>query len=310
LIADFVYYREASGCWNESSYEPNLVLFDRHCARRFPQASSLTQEMVDGWCARRATETPNSCRSRIYVVVALVRYLRARGLADVAEPEIPARERLAYVPHAFTDAELARFFHACDTIPAAPATPERRSRRITVPVFFRLLYSSGLRTCEARLLRVGDADLDQGVLSVRDSKGPGQHYVALHPSMTELMRLYDAAISLQFPGRAYFFPANGKTGRHPRGWVQRNFKQMWRSASAAPAVAYQLRHHYAVVNINRWVGQGLGFDAELLHLSRSMGHATVASTRAYYSLVPAIGDVIEDLTGVGFDQIVPEVPNG
>ena len=308
LIADFVYYREASGCWNTSSYEPYLVLFDRYCAKRFPGAVALAWEMVDGWCRKRDTEAPNSCRSRIYVVVGFVRYLRARGLADVPDPEIPRRERAVCIPHDFTDIELARFFQACDSLPDG-GTPDQRSRRITVPVFFRLLYSSGLRTTEARLLRVEDTDLGGGVLSVRKSKGPDQHYVALHPSMAELMRVYDAAIGRQFPVRTYFFPARADSFHTP-AWVQHNFKQLWGSVNAAPAVAYQLRHCYATRNINRWIGQGLGFEAKLLSLSKSMGHAVIESTRAYYSLTPAISSVIEELTGAGFDEIVPEAQDG
>jgi hypothetical protein len=50
LLGDFVYYREVSGCWNEASYEPNLVLFDRYCMKHFPVGVVLTQAMVDGWC--------------------------------------------------------------------------------------------------------------------------------------------------------------------------------------------------------------------------------------------------------------------
>lgn len=178
-----------------------------------------------------------------------------------------------------------------------------------MPVFFRLLYSSGLRTTEARLLRVEDVDLADGVLSVRNSKGPSQHYVALHPSMAELMRLYDTAISRLFPGRAYFFPARGDAFHTP-AWAQHNFKQVWRSVNAAQATPYQLRHHYATQNINRWVGERLGFDAKLLSLSKSMGHTTLESTKRYYSLVPGVAAVIDELTGAGFDEIVPEAPRG
>jgi Phage integrase family. len=61
-----------------------------------------------------------------------------------------------------------------------PTTPCRRdvlSRRIIVPVFFRLLYSSGIRTTEARLLRADDVNLDDGVLNIRHSKGFSQHFV-------------------------------------------------------------------------------------------------------------------------------------
>ena len=309
LIEDFVFYRKASGRWSEPWNGRNLAVFDRHCHDSYPEARALSQEMVDGWCRQRATETNNSCRARIYVVVGFVRYLRARGLTEAAEPAVPAAERPERTPHAFTDQELRDFFHACDTIPLQPATPERRVRRITMPVFFRLLYSSGLRTTEARQLRVEDVDLDTGVLSVRRSKGPDQHHVVLHPSMLDLMRRYDEAVSRLRPARAYFFPAQGDSF-HRSKWVSRNFNALWGQHNQGHVLAYDLRHHYATANINQWIGEGFGFDAKLLLLSKSMGHTVIESTTYYYSLVPALAAVIEDKTGAGFDAIVPEAAHG
>ena len=148
LIKAYVFYQKASGHWNEASYEPNLLLFDRYLKKQYRQALLLSQKMVDGWCHKRDTETNNSCRSRIYVVKSFIRYLRKRGETDVMEPDIPRRERRTYIPHSFTGAELVNFFRACDSLPCVPHTPEQRSRKITIPVFFRLLYSSGIRTYE------------------------------------------------------------------------------------------------------------------------------------------------------------------
>jgi integrase len=310
LIDGFVRHREASGRWNESSYGPNLLLFDRDVLRRFPDGTALTQEMVDGWCARRPTESNSSCRSRAYVVAGLVKHLRARGLTDVAPPALPPARRGAYTPHAFTDDELDRFFAACDSVgPPAPRTLEQWSRRITVPVFFRLLYSTGLRTTEARLLATEDVDLVEGVLSVRRSKGGAQHHVPVCDSMLELLKQYDAAVRVRLPGRAYFFPARNDSF-HTRVWVQNNFKAAWEQASGAPATAYELRHHYATENVNRWVGQGFDFHAKLVYLSKTMGHTVLESTRRYYSLVPALADLLRQRTGPGFDAIIPEARHG
>ncbi|MDR2374127.1 MAG: tyrosine-type recombinase/integrase [Bifidobacteriaceae bacterium] len=303
LIADFVYYRQASGRWNDS-HRGNLARFDRHCAARFPGAASLSQDMVDTWCRQRVGETGASCRTRAAAVVAFVRYMRERSLTDVADPALPPWERSAYVPHPFTEAELGRFFAACDALPGG-GNDERRSRRITVPVFFRLLYSSGIRTTEARLLRTRDVNLEEGTLDIRRSKGPDQHHVALHPSMAGLMGRYDQAISALRPGRSYFFPAR-RDSFHTAAWVQANFRELWDGVNAAHATPYELRHHYAVANINQWTGQGLDFGARLLYLSKSMGHTALESTRRYYSLVPALGGIMEDLAGPGFDEIVPE----
>ena len=97
-IHSFIRYRQASQRWNDSSYEENLMLFDHYCHANDPCATALTQEMVDGWCRQRRTETNNSCRSRIYVVDSFIRFLNMRGLSNVQPPQIPWKERRRYLP--------------------------------------------------------------------------------------------------------------------------------------------------------------------------------------------------------------------
>lgn len=306
LIRAFVSYRKASGRWNEASYEVNLSLFDKYCYKHFSDASELSQGMADSWCAQRETETNNSCRSRIYPVVSLIRYLRKRGMTTVTEPTVPRKEPRDYIPHAFTETELQNFFTACDSISADPPTEEQLSRQITVPVFFRLLYSSGIRMNEARALMRDDVDLDSGVVNIRYSKGHSQHYVVLHDSMLLLMRQYDDAIDKMYPDRVYFFPARNRNGGfHRASWVQQNFNKMWRQHNCRNVVPYELRHNYAVENINGWTDVGLDFNAKLLYLSKSMGHSVLESTKYYYSLVPGLAGIIEAQTDEG--TVIPEV---
>ena len=306
LIQTYVSYQKASGHWNESSYEPNLLLFDRFCKKQFPDAVHLSQEMVDVWCHKRDTEINNSCRSRVYVIVSFIRYLRKRGKTNVLEPMLPKKERRIYIPHAFTDVELANFFSACDNLPSVPRTSEQFCRKITIPVFFRLLYSSGMRTNEARMLSVEDIDLCHGIINIRYSKGRAQHYVALHDSMLDLLKKYDATIQKQYSNRTYFFPARGDKF-HGRAWVQKNFRELWDKYNNSHTTAYELRHHYAIENINRWTDEGFEFHAKLLYLSKSMGHSVLESTKYYYSLVPRMADILEEKTGMDLESIVPEV---
>jgi len=305
LMQAYISYQKASGHWNES-YEQNLLQFDRYCKRQYPKTALLSQEIVEGWCHKRDTETNNSCRSRIYVVFSFIQYLRKRGKTDVMVPAIPRKERRTYIPHSFTDTELVNFFRACDGLPSASYTPDQRSRKITIPVFFRLLYSSGIRTNEARMLRLEDVDLCYGILNIRYSKGHAQHYVVLHDSMLELLKIYDAAIRRQYPHRAYFFPARGNAF-HTSKWVATNFRKLWDKYNSSYATAYELRHHYAIENINRWTDEGFGFDVKLLYLSKSMGHSTLESTKYYYSLVPGMADILQKKTGIDFENIIPEV---
>jgi len=137
-------------------------------------------------------------------------------------------------------------------------------------------------------------------------KGNDQHHVALHDSMAELMRQYDGAISRFYPNREFFFPSkNGEN--YSRHWVTHVFQELWRKTNSTYAVPYDLRHHYAVTNINQWICEGFNFDDKLLYLSKSMGHYDVESTKYYYSLVPGLADILEDRTNVDFEDIVPEV---
>lgn len=305
-IKDFIHFRKASGSWNESSYEGNLKLFDAYVAMNYPDARILSQEMANTWCAKRDTETNNSCRSRIYVVVSFIKYLKNRKATDIDIPMVPRKEKRSYIPHAFTDAELHDFFHACDTLSVYHNSLPNKLHKVIIPVFFRLLFSSGMRTNEARLLKRADVNLDSGVISIRDSKGGDQHYVVMHDSMAELMRRYDAAADRLIPGRIYFFPSMHDSP-HPRGWVTWNFNALWGRAGCVGATAYELRHHYATYNINKWMDAGFDFEDKMLYLSRSMGHRSMEETKRYYSIVPAFSDILEEKTGNSMDMIIPEV---
>lgn len=306
LIQSFIRYRKASDHWNEASYEPNLLLFDRYCVKNYPNCVELTQKMSDGWCGQRGTETNNACRSRIYVVVSFIRYLRERGMTSIQEPKLPRKEHRTYIPHAFTKEELTDFFNECDSLPACPSNEPVLSRKLTIPVFFRLLYSSGIRTNEARMLRMTDVNLKHGILDIRYSKGHDQHYIVMHDSMLALMRRYDEAIKKLYLNRTYFFPARNDSF-HKRGWVEKNFRQIWDKVSPVYSTAYELRHHYAVENINRWIDVGFNFDDKLLYLSKSMGHTVIESTKYYYSIVPGMSQILKEKTEKGFDRMIPEV---
>jgi integrase len=306
LAAGFIKFRKACGCWNEACYGSNLRRFRHYCTENYPDATTLTQEMVDGWCGKRETESNNSCRARISVVAVFVEYLRGRGLTEAIKPLIPLKQNRKYIPHAFSPQELENFFRACDEIEAPVDALAKIGKKLTVPVFFRLLYSTGIRTNEARQLKKSDVDLTHGVLHIDVSKGNNQRFVVLHDSMLEIMLQYDSAMTARCPGREYFFPSP-MGGSYQTTWVGNVFDEMWTKYNTAHATPYDLRHNYAVENINKWVGYGFDFFDKLVALSKSMGHAGVEGTKYYFHLVPALADVIEEVSGESFDDLVPEV---
>lgn len=303
-IEKFIRKRKLAENWNDN-YDTNLRIFDNFCADHYP-GEFLNQEMINEWCGKRKTEDNGSCHSRIAAVIQFVRFMIDQGY-DLQEPYNPKPRKHNYIPHFFTEDELTKFFDACDSIVLYDRSLTKKIRKIQIPVLFRLLYSTGIRTTEARLLKRCDVDLVNGVLNIQKSKGYDQHYVALHESMTEILIMYDETINKLQPDRTYFFEnASGK--HYEKTFVSKNFAKMWKAAGlTGNAIPYEFRHNYVIENIMSWDDDCfLTFD-KLLFLQKSLGHRNVSSTLYYFSLAPTMADKLYEKSNDNFNEIVPEV---
>src|ERR1035438_2112012 len=63
---------------------------------------------------------------------------------------------------------------------------------VMLPVLFRLLLGCGLRISEALGLRLGDTDLDNGILVIRKSKFNKDRLIPLSDSLLAVLREYSA----------------------------------------------------------------------------------------------------------------------
>ena len=303
MIIDFINYRKVSQSWN-FNYEATLKMFENHCLKKFPNAKNLTQEMIDSWCFQRDTEKNKSYNNRTKVIRAFLEYTNSRNLTKLKLPEILKSEKYKYIPHAFTEQEFSNFFKACDEMELKLKSKVGKLKKLSVPVFFRLLYSTGMRHIEARLLKRENVDLTEGIINIEESKSYSQHYVALCESMKELLTIYDKEINKLYPNRIYFF-TTPKNEPHHRKWVDRNFKEAWKKYNTTDAIPYDIRHHYAITNINSWINQDINFTANLYYLSKSMGHSSIEKTKYYYALTPAISDIFKNQIQDDFNNIVP-----
>ncbi len=308
ILDRYEFYRKASDRWDEASSTPQyLHLFDKFIASNYPSATILTQEIVDNWCSQRGTESNNSCRARIYPTIMFLRYYIEREFVDINLRLLPKKQPQISIPHPFTDEELSRFFNACDKYPFNYRHPKSsKILQMSLPVMFRLLFSSGIRTTELRKLERRDVNLKNGVLNICKSKGHDQHYVALHDTMLGLMRKYDVSIDRYSPDRKYFFQSF--TGNiYSRSSLAYYFRNIWGTCNPCKAIPYAFRHHFAVVNINSWSGDGMKNQGKLSYLAKAMGHRQMQSTVYYYSITPGLSDIIKELTEEDFNNIIPDV---
>lgn len=304
LIQSFIEYRIASNKWNEG-YNYLIHEFDNYCDISH-HAIDLTQEMVDGWTAKRNTELNRSRNNRALLIRSFIFFLRERGLTEVNAPELLHAEPKQYKPHAFTNTELSAFFAEADRQVIEAKNRNIAFTALTSAVLFRLLYSSGMRTTEARLLKTGDVDLQSGVVHINSTKANLRHFVVLHDDVLKMLRRYNELATDRNANREFFFLVrNGHCMSHET--LTNRFQKIWKNVSDVHAVPYDLRHNYAITNINSWTDAGFDFHDKFLYLSKSMGHTSLESTRYYYSMVPTFADTIYAQSGKSFDEIVPEV---
>lgn len=289
--------------------EVQLKRFDRYLVENYPLATSLTQEIVLTWCRKKPYEAQANQCARASILRQFTKYLDAIGVEAYLLPKgyFPAEK--PYVPYIYTQDELARFFAKTDQCGACREFPERH---LIMPVLFRMLYLCGLRVSEARLMKVGDVDLENGILSIQHAKKDNRRLVPMSDALAERCRQYSKKVH-PFPGPDdYFFPA---LGRKPLtiGNVYKNFRKfLWQAGIShhgrghGPRV-HDFRHTYAVHCLKKWGEQAKDLAAYLPVLKTYLGHDSFAET-AYYLRLTA--DVFPELTlklETCYPEIIPEL---
>ena len=286
-----------------------LARFEAFCRVEFPGLGTVSQASVEAWVAsaRRREVRPATLQALAAPVRELARWLGHRGVHAYVLPVGVLARPARYVPHIYTDQELAALFAQTDRCRYCSQVPFRHQ---VMPVLFRTIYACGLRLSEARLLRPGDVDIDAGVLQVRDAKGGKDRQVPV----SEPLRVRLADYHAQLVGRSawdWFFP--GRNGLPLTvANIDKNFRRfLWRARIShggrghGPRV-HDLRHTFAVNNLRFWFAQGQDVGALLPILQTYMGHSSLRDTAYYLRLTaesyPDITARVQQATG---DVVAP-----
>jgi len=291
-----------------------LARFEAFCRIEFPGLGTVSQASVEAWVAsaRRREVRPATLQALAAPVRELARWLGRRGHHAYVLPVGVLARPARYVPHIYTDQELAALFAQTDRCRYCSQVP---FRHLVMPVLFRTIYACGLRLSEARLLRPGDVDIDAGVLQVRDAKGGKDRQVPVSEPLRVRLSDYHAQLvgcSAQVGlGLSWFFP--GRNGLPLTvANIDKNFRRfLWRARIShggrghGPRV-HDLRHTFAVNNLRFWFAQGQDVGALLPLLQTYMGHSSLRDTAYYLRLTaesyPDITARVQQATG---DVVAP-----
>ena len=194
------------------------------------------------------------------------------------------------MPHIYSAAEMAALLQQASCL-----LPRNGLRPATYVAYFALLASTGLRLSEACRLTTDDADLVNGILTIRETKFRKSRLVPLHPTTTQALGRYAdrRTACLAAPRSEYFFRTE-HSPRLTRTAVETTFRRIKRrldwtgqGRTRQPRI-HDLRHTFVVRRLLRWYQEGADVDRKILALATYLGHARVADTYWYCTAVPEL----------------------
>jgi integrase len=250
---------------------------------------SVTTEIVLRWV--QLAQSANYQHRRFEMVRSFAKYLA------IYEPktEIPSREILRLKchrpePYIYSEQQVIDLLQACGQL-----SPPRGLRPWTYRTLFGLIAATGLRVSEALKLNRDDVDLDQGVLTVRQTKFYKSRFVPVHISTREMLRHYAELRDCHHPHpKSNTFFVSEKGSALPISTVHCVFQDLrrrlgWkcRDGKKSPRI-HDLRHTFVCRRILRWYEEGINVNQSIPFISVYLGHVRVTDTYWYLTGVPEL----------------------
>ncbi|WP_198000148.1 tyrosine-type recombinase/integrase [Gimesia alba] len=196
------------------------------------------------------------------------------------------------IPYIYSRAEIRRLLNAIRLVQLP-----NRMEPPTLRAILLLMYGAGLRRSEVLNLLAADADLENSLLTIRDTKFFKCRWVPIGQDLTTVLSDYASWRSVRFPAAGvdghFFLDCNGE----PLSWwpLHHAFDRLRQHAGVqrSDGGRYQprmhdLRHTFAVHRLTDWYRKGLDVQRLVYHLSVYLGHSQPANTQAYLTMTPEL----------------------
>lgn len=305
-IQDFIDLKRALG-FSYSSEAASLRRIDIFLSENNLSEKCITKELCDLWCRKRTHETVTNQASRISIMRVFCKYLNDIGIPAYIPPKGITQKRIRYDAHIYTDEELKRFFDEVDKSQSVPDSCPYRGD--VMPVFFRILYTSGMRVSELRLTRIRDINLTEGYIAVHEAKNHKERLIPIHPSLILKCTELKEKIHVDSSEDEYFFIV--KPGQPMSlGNVYKNFRRYLEKAGIShtgrgPRV-HDFRHTYCVNLLRKWTDEGKDLIAYLPYMRTMLGHEGFEETAYYLKLTAERFPYIKEQMRASFPDLIKE----
>ena len=254
--------------------------------------ADIGPETVDRFL--RGEALSSSWTSKYHALTGLYRFAIAREYVATStlptqHPKLPPQQ----TPYIYSTEELQRMLDATAVLYSRRST----LRATTYRTMLLLLYGTGMRVSEALGLQLGDVDLRQRIVTVRNTKFYKTRLVPVGPRLSEeLAGHLDRRLPQAMPdGAASAFLCSRKGSRLWYEDVSAMFQHVRRAAGIAcpagelrPPRLHDVRHTAAVHRVEAWYRDGKDVQRLLPQLATYLGHVSIASTQRYLQMTPQL----------------------
>lgn len=288
LCKKFIEYKRGIGQKYPRSNQYNLLHACKHLNNMGLQTPTLTKETVEILAEKRHGESSGTQIKRIRFLRQFAVFMSTLGFEAYVYPKnsMP-RYNYDFRPYLFSHEQIQDIIMAADRIIPSNYSPRGH---IVYPAILRMMYGCGLRSAEVRKLKVGDVDLDNGILFIEKSKNNTSRYVPMSQSLTDYCRIYVDEMSIISDSQGFFFPAPDGGCLH--GFtLQVRFHKIYEDAGI-PRLAngrlprvHDLRHAHIGHTLEKLIKQeGMDVYTAVPLIASYAGHLNMQDTERYLHL--------------------------
>ena len=260
-----------------------LKLFDHYCYDNYPDIHILSDTIIKDWFSYERENRPGCLRDSYFAINGFLKYINREDL--LLPPQYLPKKHAPQTPYLLSDEEVIAFFNALNRSHWTDSLS-----RYTMGCLIRLLYATGIRPTEARLLKITDVDLVHGVIEIHQSKRHTDRTISVSNEIKELLSKYNLQRTLVVSNTEYFFVREDGSAIS-QNYLWNTVARCWKAAHSdnqdiPPITPYTFRHQFASTILMKWLDEGKDLYAMIPYLKAHMGHLHYSSTVYYIHLLP------------------------
>ncbi len=294
VMEDHVAHMRMLGYRYDTS-EELLLRFDRFL-QRHPELSGLAlNRLVEHWNEERpsAARLFDARKAGRIVSKAMHRLNPSVPVLAIGDGVARAARQHQRCAHLYTDEEVRRILQAALEYPS----PKAPWRPVSLFTMLMLAYCAGLRGGEIVRMRLGDVDLRQETIAIRETKFFKHRCLPLAPKVMVALKHYlcvrEEAGAPTNPDSPLFWSPQRSRGYSVAG-ARLVLTDVLRRAGVKPARGavgariHDLRHSMAGHRMRDWYKSGINPQSRLPYLATYLGHKDIRSTLVYLNITPEL----------------------